>query len=93
MNKRSHELSQDALIAWRMLRDEGGYWTAGEVAQALRPNDHPSVASARAARWMCALQRRRFVVVNPAAIRVPAYGVTARCFVPAGESIDAGVCA
>jgi hypothetical protein len=82
------EISKQALDAWRLLRDEGGYWTASEVAQALMPGEFHSLSSARAGRWLSALHRRGHVAMNPSAIRVMAYGVTARCFVPAGESMD-----
>ena len=87
MNTEHHQLSAGALGVWRFLRDEGGYWTAGEVARAMQPQGHQSMASGRAARWLGALARRQFVVDNPRALRVAAYGVTPRCLVPAGESL------
>lgn len=87
---RSKDLSPQALAAWRLLRDEGGYWTAGEVGRRVMPNAEPDMAARLAGRWLLALRRRECVVVNPLAVRVQAYGVTSRCSVPPGEAMSGG---
>lgn len=81
------DLSAQALAVWRLLRDEGGYWTAGEVAERLLPDDTPAAGARTAARWLFALRYRKSVVTRSGEHRVAAYGVTLRCTVPEGESM------
>lgn len=80
------DLSAEAVQAWRLLRDQGGYWTAGEMAEELLP---ARADGARAAgRWMMALRKRGCVVVNPNSINILSYGVTGSCHPPEGERMD-----
>jgi len=82
-------LSVGALTVWRRLRDEGGYWTAGEVAELLLPGAPRQKGAITCARWLMALSLRKHVAHSTTQRRVPAYGVTARCVVPEGESLTA----
>lgn len=78
--------SDDALAAWRHLRDEGGWWTARELGIDLLPGLEPGEANVIATRWLFALYRRGLVAVR-VGLRTRSYGVTARCLAPAGESM------
>lgn len=81
-------LSPEALATWRLLRDQGGYWTSGEVGRELLPT-LPLVRSAqKAGRWLLALRLRQHVAESPTTRRLAAYGVTGRCVVPAGEQAE-----
>jgi hypothetical protein len=86
---RAHEpLSPEALAAWHVLRDEGGFWTSAELGRQMLP-DAPLVrANVSGGRWMSALIKRGHVALQPSFRRVKAYGVTARCIPPAGESLE-----
>ena len=81
-------VSPDALAAWLLLRDEGGYWTVGELGRELRPDASPRLAASQAGRWVSALLRRGLLAANPLAVRAPSYGVTHRCLAPAGYSVE-----
>lgn len=83
-----YSLSPGALSVWRFLRDQGGYWMPGDIAATLRPAGDPRSANQRVARWLSALRAQQCVAINPRAIRVKSYGVTARCWPPEGESLE-----
>lgn len=85
---RADPVSDDAAVAWRFMRDEGGFYTAAELGAALRPELTPQRAAMTASRWLVALFRRRHIAANPRAIRLRSYGVTTRCFPIPGESLD-----
>lgn len=81
-------VSPQAKAAWRLLRDEGGFWTASEVGEKLAdhlpPSDRPRVAG----RWLSALHARCCVSTKGTSFGERSYGVTAKCFAPEGESME-----
>ena len=78
-------LSDQALAAWRLMRDGGGYYTAGELGQLM---DLQAQRPAQlAARYLAALRSRGHVAAHANTNRVAAYGVTTRCMPPPGESL------
>lgn len=81
-------LSPEAALAWRFMRDQGGYWTAGELGRALLPETGAHRAALSAGRWLSALLKRRNVARSPLTQRVATYGVTGRCFPIPGESLE-----
>ncbi len=87
MSTPRYSLSPGALMLWRFLRDSGGYWTPGDIAEALMPGDNIKLASTRTSRWLFSLQARQCVSLNPRSIRRKSFGVTARCMPPEGESM------
>ena len=92
MSSYTEAISSDALAAWQLLRNEGGYWTTAEMGKALLPDMPSCDSSVRASSWIRALLRRRFVVENTISMNgTPSYGVTSRCFSPPGESLSVEV--
>ncbi|UCU93984.1 hypothetical protein [Hydrogenophaga taeniospiralis] len=81
------EVSPEARAAWLRMRDEGGWWTAQELGRELAP-DLMDRAPCAASRWLGALLKRGHVALKPNYLRLKAYGVTARCIPPAGESLE-----
>lgn len=81
-------LSTDAVQAWRLMRDQGGYWSAGDLGQEMRPWLTPVQQAMTAARWLTALHRRRHVSLNSRNTRINTYGVTTSCTAPNGESLE-----
>jgi hypothetical protein len=84
MSKRT-DISPAAVAVWRFLRDQGGYWTTGEIGRAMDPEGDPQN---KVGKYMRALRNRRCVSANPRSIRVLSYGVTPFCFPPEGESLE-----
>lgn len=82
--------SEQARAAWLVMRDVGGWWTAGELGRHMLTELVPAIAARAAARWLFALLRRGHVALHPEARRVKAYGVTARCAPFPGESMGLG---
>lgn len=70
------------IMVWRFVRDEGGYWTAAELQSAMkRPGDAYRIGG---------LLGRLFAeeyLVRKMRGEVWAYGFTARCYAPDGESM------
>ena len=81
-------VSADARAVWRLLRDEGGYWTPAEVAARLVPEKPADVGARNAGRWLGSLHTHACVVVKPATKFSKSYGVTRWCLVPDGESME-----
>lgn len=86
--KTDPQLSPAALATWRLLRDEGGYWTPCEVGAAVFPDVPPHTAVLRAAPILRSLARGGYVCRHPRLVCINAYGVRANCFVPEGETLD-----
>jgi hypothetical protein len=82
------QVSDAAAHAWRFMRDEGGFYTAGELGTTLLPSLPPQRAAITAGQWLRALSNRKHVAANPLSRRSIAYGVTTRCFPIPGESLD-----
>lgn len=77
----SQSFKAGELLVWRFVRDEGGYWTAAELQRAMKIPG--------AARRIGELLRRLFAeqyLVRKMRGEVWAYGFTARCYAPEGES-------
>lgn len=83
---RHRALSPEALTLWRVLRDEGGWWTARELGERLCPDLPSTPAAQRAARWISSLEGRSHVALRKG-VRVMRYSVTAACKPPPGESL------
>lgn len=81
-------VSPQARAVWRLLRDEGGFWTASEVGNRLADHLPPSDRARVAGRWLSALHTRCCVRTKGSGYGDRAYGVTASCFVPEGESME-----
>lgn len=81
-------LSSQARAAWILMRDEGGFYTPGELGSLLLPELDRTRAAKAAIRWIVALQNRQHVAVNPYCLRHKSYGVTSGCFPIPGESLD-----
>lgn len=79
-------LSPEALAAWRVLRDEGGWWTVRELAERLCPDLAIGPAAMRASRWISSLEGRHHVALRQGSLAMR-YGVTAACKPPPGESL------
>lgn len=78
----SHTFKPGELQVWRWVRDEGGYWTAAELQSAMK---WPG-----AAYRIGGLLQRLFAeqyLVRKMRGEVWAYGFTARCYAPDGESV------
>lgn len=85
---RDEALSAEATLAWLLIRDEGGFWTATELGLWMKPGAATGVAGRAGGRWLSALIKRNHVTPNPLCIRAPAYGVTGRCVPIAGMSLE-----
>lgn len=81
----SDRISTQALQAYRLIRDGGGFWTPSEVAARIIPDEPSNKASMKAGRWLYALSRRNHIRLNPLVRRYPSYGVTAMCTPITGE--------
>jgi hypothetical protein len=81
-------LSAQARGAWIFMRDEGGFYTPGELGSLLLPELDPRRAAMTTHRWLAALKNRQHVAVNPLALKHKSYGVTSRCFPIPGESLE-----
>lgn len=81
------DLSLAARAAWIVLRDEGGWWSPGELCSSLLPHANEANASKVAARWLSALHRRGHIARNPRAQRSASFGVTATCHPIPGHSL------
>lgn len=81
-------VSANARAVWRLLRDEGGYWTPAEVAARLVPEKPSDVGARNAGRWLASLATHACVVVKPATKFAKSYGVTSMCLTPDGESME-----
>ena len=82
------DLSAGARAVWLLLRNEGGYWTAGDVAEALLPSTTPALGARTCGRWLLALRLRKHVTVRAGDHRVVGYGVTSSCVPIEGESLE-----
>lgn len=82
------KVSADARAVWRLLRDEGGYWTPAEVAARLAPEKPSDIGARNAGRWLSSLHMRACVAAKEATAFSKCYGVTSRCFAPEGESME-----
>lgn len=82
-----YQVSAGAKAAWLRLRDDGGFWTAGELGRAMHPELDALIAAQKAGRWLSALARRGHVAKNPRDVTRSSYGVTGRCTPPHGLSI------
>jgi hypothetical protein len=82
------QVSDAAAHAWRFMRDEGGFYTAGELGTTLLPSLPPQRAAITAGQWLRALSNRKHVAANPFSKLCIAYGVTTRCFPIPGESLE-----
>lgn len=79
-------LSHEARRAWVLLRNQGGLWTAQEVARELLEDDG-RIAAGIAGKWLASLVARDHAVKNTA--RMPTrYGVTTRCVPIPGETLE-----
>lgn len=82
-------LSLQARMVWLHLRDEGGWWSAKELARDLLPSD----ANGTSAIGQClrALMARELLARRVSAgMPTPVYGVTAKCCAPAGLTLEPG---
>jgi hypothetical protein len=70
------------------MRDEGGFYTAGELGALMLPELPKKRASITASRWLSALRKRQHVQQNPLAKNVVSCGVTGRCIPIPGMSLD-----
>lgn len=79
-------LSLQARMVWLHIRDEGGWWSAKELARDLFPGEvhGPSIV----APCLHALFEREHVARRTA--KPPVYGVTAKCRPPVGASLEPG---
>ena len=78
-------LAQTSLRLWKLVRDEGGWWTVSELALSLRwPDDRVR---------MCArnLLRHQYLVLRVQPVTgLRRVGVTAFCYPPKGEFLEPG---
>ena len=81
-------LSLQARMVWLHIRDEGGWWSAKELARDLLPGD--AHAASTLAPCLRALTERGLVVRRkPNGWQlVPVYGVTAACAAPVGYTLE-----
>jgi hypothetical protein len=70
------------LVVWRFVRDQGGYWTAYELQMAM----HQPGAAYRIGGLLGRLFAEDYLVRKMRG-DVWAYGFTARCYAPEGESM------
>lgn len=81
-------LSVQAREAWILMRDQGGFYTPGELGALLLPELDQRRAAMTTIRWIAALKNRQHVVLNPLSLRHKSYGVTSRCFPIPGQSLE-----
>jgi hypothetical protein len=86
----ANDLSPDAQAAWRHMRDEGGWYTADQLAAELQLHAGSRNPAGVSARWLYALARRGHVATHPtdSSWQPKRYGVTHRCFPVPGESLE-----
>jgi hypothetical protein len=80
------DLSKEARRLWLFLRDQGGWWTPGELGNRLFDEQYPLAASA-AGRHLRPL-RERGHVVHRQGRRIRQFGVTAKCMPIPGETLE-----
>jgi hypothetical protein len=79
--------NKNSLLIWQTLKNQGGYWTATELAAQF---GLPRIAGTNeVARELTALRKAGHVVeIRADHRRKHTYGVTAKCIPPAGETLE-----
>jgi hypothetical protein len=80
---RDRDLSPIARACWLLLRNQGGWWSASEVAREFGGIEQPGGFGCA----LAALERRGHVA-RASHRSIPAYGVTHRCLPITGETLE-----